>query len=95
MAEIVDRAAELDAVRSFLDDVPGGSSALLVEGDNRSGLGHAFSRSIADAGINMTFLVAQVLGRRYSAVVGFDTEADAGAAAALIKKAAAAPAKRR
>ena len=74
---------------------PASIPALLVEGDNRSGLGHAFSRSIADAGINMTFLVAQVLGRRYSAVVGFDTEADAGAAVALIKKAAAARAKRR
>lgn len=63
--------------------------ALLVEGDNRGGLGHAFSTAIADAGINMNFLVAQVLGRRYSAVIGFDSEADAGAAAAVVKKAAA------
>jgi hypothetical protein len=74
---------------------PSSIPALLVEGDNKSGLGHAFSRAIADAGINMTFLVAQVLGRRYSAVVGFDTEADASAAATVIKKAATARDKRR
>lgn len=63
---------------------------LLVEGDNRPGLGHAFARAIADAGINMTFLVAQVVGRRYSSIFGFDSESDAAKAAGLIKKAAAA-----
>src|SRR5687767_1387844 len=34
--------------------------ALLVEGDNRPGLGHAISQTMADAGINMDFVVAQV-----------------------------------
>jgi hypothetical protein len=43
----------------------------------------------------MNFLVAHVVGRRYSAVIGFDTDADANAAAGVIKKAAAARAKRR
>jgi hypothetical protein len=60
---------------------------LLVEGDNKVGLGHAIAQAIADAGINVGFLVAQVIGRRYSAVIGFDTEADAKKAAPLIKKA--------
>jgi len=60
---------------------------LLVEGDNRPGIGHAMARAIADAGINTSFLVAQTIGRKFSAVFGFETEADAKTAAALIKKA--------
>ena len=62
---------------------------LLVEGDNKPGLGHAIAQTIADAGINLSFLVAQVIGRRYSAVIGFETDADAKKAATLIKKATA------
>ncbi|MGE5219277.1 MAG: hypothetical protein ACM3SP_19955 [Chloroflexota bacterium] len=64
--------------------------ALLVEGDNRPGLGHAISRAIADAGINMDFVVGQVVGKKYSAVFGFGSEEDATKGAALIRKAAAA-----
>jgi hypothetical protein len=64
--------------------------AYLVEGDNRPGLGHAISQAIADAGINMDFVVAQVVGRKYSAIFGFESEADATKGAAEIKKAAAA-----
>ncbi|HEV8660132.1 MAG TPA: hypothetical protein VGS96_16120 [Thermoanaerobaculia bacterium] len=63
--------------------------ALIVEGDDRPGLGHRFASSVADAGINMSFLVAQVVGRKYSAIFGFETKEDARAAAAVIKKAAA------
>ena len=33
---------------------------LLVQGDNQPGLGHAIAQAIAEAGINVTFLVAQV-----------------------------------
>lgn len=61
--------------------------ALLVEGDNRPGLGHAISQAIADAGINLGFLVVQVLGKKYSAVFGFESEADATKGAGLIRKA--------
>jgi hypothetical protein len=60
---------------------------LLVEGDDRPGLGHALARAIADAGINLDFLVAQVVGRKFSAIFGFGNEADARKAASLIKKA--------
>ena len=38
--------------------------------------------------------MAQVIGRRYAVVFGFENEADAGKATALIKKAAA-PARKR
>ena len=61
-----------------------------MEGDNRPGLGHAISQAIADAGIKMDFVVAQVVGRKYSAIFGFESEADATKGAAVIKKAAAA-----
>jgi hypothetical protein len=62
---------------------------LLVQGDNRAGQAHAASKAIADAGINLAFFLAQVTGRKASAVLGFETEADARRAASLIKKATA------
>jgi len=61
---------------------------LFVEGDDKPGLGLAMAQAIAGAGINMTFFVAQAVGRRFSAVLGFESEADAKTAAPLIKKAA-------
>jgi hypothetical protein len=67
---------------------------LLVTGDNKPGLGHMIAKAIADAGVNVRFLMAQVVGRRYSAVIGFDNEADAKTAAARIKKATAAKKKK-
>ena len=66
-------------------------ACLLVEGDNRPGLGAAIGRALADAGINIVFLVAQVLGRRFTAVVGFDGDDVAAAATKAIKAAAKAP----
>jgi hypothetical protein len=59
---------------------PSDIAALLVEGDNRQGLGHAITRAIGDAGINLSFVMAQVVGRRYSAMFGFEKEADAAKA---------------
>src|SRR5260370_20010671 len=59
---------------------------VLVEGDDKPGLGLAIAHAIAAAGINMTFFVAQVVGRRFSAVLGFETEAAATAAAPLYQE---------
>ncbi len=59
---------------------------LLVEGDNRPGLGSAISQAIAGAGINLSFLVAQVVGTRFSAVIGFEDEEASRKASSLIKK---------
>jgi hypothetical protein len=64
--------------------------ALLVEGDNRAGLGYATAQAIANAGINIDFVVAQVVGRKYSAVFGFESDSDATKCAAIIRKAGAA-----
>lgn len=61
---------------------------LLVEGDDKPGLGHAIAQAIAAAGVNMTFFVAQAVGRKFSAVLGFETKEGAKTAAPLIKKAA-------
>jgi hypothetical protein len=61
---------------------------LLVEGDNRPGLGSAISQAIAGAGINLSFLVAQVVGTRFSAVIGFEDEEASRKASSLIKKVA-------
>ncbi len=62
---------------------------LLVEGDNRPGLGAAIARGLADAGLNIAFLIAQVVGRRFSASIGFDDDAAATQAARIIKQAGA------
>jgi hypothetical protein len=67
---------------------PSPTPTLLVTGGNRKGLGHAVARSLGDAGINVSFLVAQVVGGRYSAVFGFPDEAIADRAAAIIRVAA-------
>jgi len=64
-------------------DIP----AVLVEGSNRSGIGSETTRAIADAGINLAFLVAQVIGSKFAAVYGFDSEADRRKAVSLLRKA--------
>jgi predicted amino acid-binding ACT domain protein len=63
--------------------------SLIVEGDSRPGLAHDIARALADARINVSFEVGQVLGRRFSAVFGFESEEDAARASALIKRATA------
>ncbi len=69
------------------------AAALMVEGDNLPGLGHAIASKIAEAGINIAFLSAQGLGKKFVAVFGFQNAGDANKARALIKKAAV-PAKK-
>jgi len=63
-----------------------GIPTLLVEGDDRPGAGLAISRALADAGINLAFYLAQVIRKKYSLILGFETEADAKRAAPLIRK---------
>jgi len=65
---------------------PSGIPTLRVEGDDRAGVVHAIAQSMAGAGINIAFLIAQAVGRKFSAVVGFESDADAKTAAGLIKK---------
>ena len=60
--------------------------ALHVEGDDKPGLMRAMATALAGAGINISFLVGQVVGKKYTAIWGFDSAEEASKAAALIKK---------
>ena len=62
---------------------------LLVEGDDRPGLGAQMAAAIGEKNINLAFVMAETVGRKFSAVFGFQTDADASAAAKAIKSAAA------
>jgi hypothetical protein len=73
---------------------PGGAPTLLVLGDNRPGLANRIASALAESGVNIAFLVAQVVGRRYSAVFGFESEADLDKAADRIRAAVTARARR-
>jgi len=66
-------------------DIP----CLLVEGDNRPGWGAQMARALADAGINIAFVMAQVIGRRFAAALGFENDAAAAEAMKIIKTGAA------
>ena len=83
-------AAAAEAGLAAAQDIP----CLMIEGDNRPGLGAAIARGLADAGINIAFLMAQVIGRRYSAALGFADEAAATAAARIVKQASKPPARK-
>lgn len=58
---------------------------LRVEGPNKAGAVHQIVRAIADAGINFRGVSASTVGRRFVAILAFDSAADATRAAKLIK----------
>ncbi len=58
---------------------------LIVEGDDRFGLGHNIANALAGAHINLSFAIMQSIGKRYQGVFGFDTNADAARAVGIIK----------
>ena len=64
---------------------PAAIPTLLVEGDNKPGLGYAIAQAVAGGGINIAFLMAQVIGLKFAAVIGFETEDDATKAMPMIK----------
>jgi hypothetical protein len=90
LAPVEGRKATAAAQRAGLaaSEIP----TLVVQGDNRAGLGHQLAREMGNAGINMAFLVALVVGRRYSGVFGFESDEDARKAAEIIKRSARAKA---
>jgi hypothetical protein len=87
LAPVTGRRATAAAQSAGL--APAGIGALLVEGDDRPGLGQTLSGALGQAGINLHFLMALVSGRRYAAVFGFGSDADADRAIPIIKKSAA------
>jgi len=62
---------------------------LLVEGDDQPGLGYSIAQALGAAEINIAFLVAHVIGTKFAAVIGFESDDDARKATPMIKKAAA------
>jgi hypothetical protein len=75
-------AAAQAAGLTAADDIP----AVLVTGTNKPGIGFETTTAIAAAGINLAFVVAQVIGSKFSAVYGFDNDADRRKAVTLLKK---------
>ncbi len=61
---------------------------LLVEGDDRPGLGARMARAVADQGVNLSFVLAESVGRKFSAVFGFASDADAEKASRALRVAA-------
>ncbi len=57
---------------------------LRVEGINKPGLGHLMTSALAEAGINLAFAAAAVLGNRFVAFFGFDSDADARKASRIL-----------
>ena len=88
LAPVTGSKATAAAQRAGL--APAGIGALLVQGDDRPGLGRSLSDALGAAGINLHFLIALVEGRRYAAVFGFGSEENSARAVPIIKKAAAA-----
>ena len=92
VSPVVGRKATVAAQGAGLAPAP--IPTLLVQGDDQPGLGYALAEAMAAAGINLNFLVAQVVDGRYSAIFGFDSDAEADMASGLIKKAASATRKK-
>jgi len=83
---ITDTKAEAVAKEAGL--VPAGDIAcLVVEGDDRVGVGYEIAHAVAEAGINLRFAMCQVIEKRYLGVFGFSSEKDANQAEQLIKAA--------
>ena len=62
------------------------STTVLLKGDNRPGLAYAVANAVAWAGIGVRDLDAEVVGTRYSAILTFNSEADAEKAVTVIRK---------
>jgi hypothetical protein len=76
-------AAEQAGLRP--SDIP----CLLVEGEDRPGLGSEIARGLADAGLNIAFVMAVSGGRTFTAALGFADDAAATAALPVVRKVAA------
>src|SRR5712671_2055730 len=74
--------AEAEARR--IGFVQSDTPCLLVEGDDRRGLGARLARAISDAKVSMAFMMAQVVGKKFSAAIGFASDEDAMTASKAI-----------
>ncbi len=93
IAPVVGRKAIAAAKRAGFEPRP--TAMILVEGEDRPGVVFAATRAFGAAGISMDSVVAQVAGKKFQALFGFTSDADAKRAASVIKKAVAAKRPRR
>lgn len=63
------------------------SPFVLVEGDDKPGMGQKLSRALADAGINIHGVSALVIGKRFRAVFSFENPQDAKKACRVLRRA--------
>jgi len=61
-------------------------STLRVEGTDAKGMGSKMTRAMADAGVNVKGVSAAVIGNKFVAYIGFDSEEDADSAMAALKR---------
>jgi len=61
--------------------------AVWVQGSNKAGFGYQIAEALAQAQINIAFLMAHVISEKFAAVIGFESEQDAEKAMPLISKA--------
>ncbi|MFO0973018.1 MAG: hypothetical protein U1A27_06215 [Phycisphaerae bacterium] len=60
---------------------------LIVTGDNLPGLSYRITRGLSESGVNLNFFIAQVIGKKYTALFGFEAQSEADLAAQVIRKA--------
>jgi hypothetical protein len=85
IAPVVGKKATTAAKGAVFKPLP--MSMILVEGKNHPGVCFTATRALGGAGISMDSVVAQVVGKKYQALFGFTSDADARKAASVIKKA--------
>jgi predicted amino acid-binding ACT domain protein len=62
--------------------------ALKVEGGDKAGLGAKILHAVGSAGVNLRGTSAIAIGRRFTCFLAFDSKADAGKAAAALRRVA-------
>jgi hypothetical protein len=60
--------------------------ALKIEGADKAGLGARIMRAVGDAGVNLRGTSAIAIGRRFTCFLAMDSKADAGKAAAALRR---------
>ncbi|MBK8268422.1 MAG: hypothetical protein IPK83_09025 [Planctomycetes bacterium] len=58
---------------------------VVVSGKNKAGIGRQISASLADAGINVNFFVAQAHGKEYVGLFSFEAQSEADLAMKVLK----------
>ncbi|MFA4015539.1 MAG: hypothetical protein RUDDFDWM_000626 [Candidatus Fervidibacterota bacterium] len=62
------------------------SPFVLVEGDDKPGMGQKLSRALADAGINIHGVSALVIGKKFRVVFSFESPQDAKKACRVLRR---------